>query len=104
MWTIGVLQREKVPGIDVLVEVMVAVVEETPVPTFGEDTIPKGNIVPDPLKDEADGLVEAPGGAGMDTPRVDEMGWEKGGGVELTIAIDVELDIIGVVSIGLIKM
>ena len=41
MWTIGVLQREKVPGIDVSEEVMAVVVEETSNCTFGEDPIPK---------------------------------------------------------------
>ena len=45
LWTIGVLHREKVPGIDVLVEVMVVVVEETSNPTIGEDPIPKSNVV-----------------------------------------------------------
>ena len=34
------LQREKVSKIDVLVEVMVVVVEETSDPTIGEDPIP----------------------------------------------------------------
>ena len=57
-----------------LVEVMAVVVEETLVPTFGADPTPKGKVVPDPLKDEADGLVEALGGAGTDTTGVDEMG------------------------------
>ena len=53
---------------------MAAMVEETQVPTFGEDPIPKGNAVPDPLKDEVDGPVEAPGWVGTDIPGVDEMG------------------------------
>ena len=74
MWTIGLLQREKVPRIVVLVKGMAAVVEETLVPTFGADPTPKGKVMPDPLKDEADGLVEVPGGVGTDTTRVDEMG------------------------------
>ena len=67
------LQRENVLGIVVLVEGMV-VVEETSIPTFGVDPTPKGKVVPDPLKDEANGPVEAPRGAGTDTPGVDEMG------------------------------
>ena len=74
LWTTGVLQREKVLRIDVLVEVMVEMVEETPVPTIGEDPIPKGNVVLDLLKDEVDGPVEAPRGAGTEKPGVDEMG------------------------------
>ena len=53
---------------------MAAVVEETPVPTFDVDPTPKGKVVLDPLKDEADGLVEAPRGAGTDTLGVDEKG------------------------------
>ena len=68
------LQRENIPGIVVLVEGMAVVVEETPVPTFGADPTPKGKVVPDPLKDEAAGPVEAPGGVGTNTPGVDEMG------------------------------
>ena len=82
---------------------MVAVVEETPDPINDDDPSPKGNVMLDPLKDEVDGPVEAPGGARTDTPGVDEMGYENGGGVELTIAVDVELDIVGVVSSGPIK-
>ena len=38
---------------------MVTVVEETPVPTFGVDPAPKGKVVPDPLKDEENGPIEA---------------------------------------------
>ena len=38
---------------------MVAV-EETPNPTIGEDPIPKGNVLLDPLRDEDEGPVEAP--------------------------------------------
>ena len=68
------LQREKVPRIDVLVEVMAVVVEETLAPTFGVDPTPKEKVVPGPLKDEEDGLVEAPGGVGTERPVVDEMG------------------------------
>ena len=49
------LKREKGPGIVALVEGMATVVEETPVPTFGVDPTPKEKVVPDPLKDEADG-------------------------------------------------
>ena len=74
MWTIGVLQREKVPGIDVLVEVLVAVVEETPDPTIGEDPIPKENVVPDPLRDEDDGPVVVHKVERDKRPLVDEMG------------------------------
>ena len=40
LWTIGVLQREKVPRIDVPVEVMADVVEEILDATIGEDPIP----------------------------------------------------------------
>ena len=97
------LQREKVPGIIVLVEVMATMVEENPIPTFGANPTPKGKVVPDPIKDGADGPIEAPERAGTETPGVDEMGLEKGGGVELTIAVDVELDIAGVVLVGPIK-
>ena len=68
------LQREKVPGIDVVVEELTAAIEETPDPTNDDDPSPKGNVVPDPLKDEADGIVEAPRGAGTNKPGVDEMG------------------------------
>ena len=68
------LQREKGLGIVALVEGMAVVVEETPVPTFGADPTPKGKVVPTPLKDGADRLVEAPRGAGTNTPGVDEMG------------------------------
>ena len=68
------LQREKGPRIVALVEGMAVVVEETPVPTFGADPTPKGTVVPDPLKHEVDGLVEAPRGAGTDTVGVNEMG------------------------------
>ena len=68
------LQREKVSGNDVLVEVMAVVVEETPVPTIGDDPIPKGEVVPNSLRDEDDGPVEAPGGEGTERPVVDEMG------------------------------
>ena len=57
-----------------LVKGMAAVVEETPVPTFGADPTPKGKLVPDLLKGEADGPVEALGGVGMDPLGVDEMG------------------------------
>ena len=88
---------------DVVVEELMTTVGETPNPINDDDPSPKGNVMPDPLKDEVDGPVEAPGGARMDTPRLDEMGLEKGGGVELTIAIEVELDISGVVSIELSK-
>ena len=66
------LQREKVLGYVALVEGMATMVEETLVPTFGVDPTPKGKVVPDLLKDEADGLVEAPGGAETNTPGVDE--------------------------------
>ena len=97
------LEREKVLGIDVPVEVMAVVVEETRDPTIGEDTIPKGNVVLDPLRDEDDGPVEAPELAGTERPVVDEMGEEKGGGDELTIVVDIELDIAGVVSVGPVK-
>ena len=70
----GVPQREKVSGIDVVVEELTTVGEETPDPINDDDPNPKGNVVLDPLKDEADGPVEAPRGAGTDTPRVDGMG------------------------------
>ena len=68
------LHREKVLGIDVLVELMAIVAEETPDPTIGEDPIPKGNVVPDPLRDEDEGLVEAPELVGTKRLVVDEMG------------------------------
>ena len=99
----GMPQREKVSGIDVVVEELTAAVEETPDPINDDDPSPKGNVMPSPLKDEAYGAVEAPGGEGKDTAGVDEMGQEKGGGVELTIVVDVELNIVGVVSIEEIK-
>ena len=62
------------PGMDVIMEELMTIVEETPDPINDDDPSPKGDVVPDTLKDEADGLVEALGGAGMDTPGVDEMG------------------------------
>ena len=74
MWTIGVLQREQVLGIDVLMEVMEVVVEETLVPTIGEDPIPKGNVVSYTLRDKDDRPVEAPELAGDESLAVDEMG------------------------------
>ena len=86
-------QREKVPGMDVVAEELIVAAEETPEPINDDNPSPKGNVMPDPLKDEVDGPVEAPRGAGT----------EKGGGVELTIAIEVELDIVRVVSSGPIK-
>ena len=56
------------------VEVMVVVVEETLDPTIGEDPILKLNVVPDPLRDEDDGPIEAPELARTERPVVDEMG------------------------------
>ena len=87
---------------DVVVEELMAAAEETPDPINDDDPSPKGNVMPDTLKDEANGPVEAPREARTDTPGVDEMGYENGG-VELTIAVEVELDIVGVVSSGPIK-
>ena len=59
---------------DVVVEELMFAREETLDPINDDDPIPKGNVMPDPLKDEADGLVEAPRGEKSDTPRVDEVG------------------------------
>ena len=53
---------------------MADVVEETLDPTIGEDTIPKWNVVLDPLRDENDGPVEAPKMARTERLIVDEMG------------------------------
>lgn len=88
---------------DVVAEELMVEVEENPNPINDDDPSPKGNVMPDPLKDHANGPVEALGRARMDTPGVDEMGYENGG-VELTIVVEVELDIVGVVSSGPIKM
>ena len=41
LWTIGELHKEKVPRLEVLVEVMATVVEETRDPKSDEDPIPK---------------------------------------------------------------
>ena len=59
---------------DVLVEVMAVVVEEISDPTIGEDPIQKWNVVPDPLRDQDDGPVEAPELVGNERLVVDEMG------------------------------
>ena len=59
---------------DVVEKELTTVVEETPDPINDDDPNPKGNVVPDPLKDEEDGPVEALGGAGTNTPGVDGMG------------------------------
>ena len=67
-------REKKILGINVLVEVMAVVVEETPVPTIMEDPIPKGKVVPDPLRDGDDGPVEAPELTGTERTVVDEMG------------------------------
>ena len=56
--------------------------------------------MPYALSDEDNGPVEAPEMAGTERPLVDEMG----GGAELTITADIELNIVGVVSVGPIKM
>ena len=59
---------------DVIAEELMIAAKETPNLINDDDPSPKGNVIPDPLKDEADGPVEAPRGAIMDTPGVDEMG------------------------------
>ena len=52
---------------------MEIVVEETLDPTISEDPIPKWNVVPNPLRDEDDGLVEALELEGIEMPVVDEV-------------------------------
>ena len=69
-----------------LVEVAMTVVEETPDPKSDEDPIPKSNVVPEPLRDEDDVLVDVLEVKGIEGPLVDEMGLVKGGGIELDIA------------------
>ena len=68
------LHKEKVPGFEVLVEVVAVVEEETPDPKNDEDPTPKWNVVLDPLRDEDDVLVEAPEFEGAEGPLVDEIG------------------------------
>ena len=87
-----------------LVEVVKAMVEETPNPKSDEDPIPKWNVVPNPLRHEDNVLVDVAEVKGIEGPLVDEIGWVKGGGAELDIATDRELDIVGLVSTGPIKM
>lgn len=86
-----------------LVEVVAIVVEEIPNPKSDEDPIPKWNVVPDPLRDEDNELVDAPKVESAEDPLGDGMGFLKGGGVELDITTDIELDIVGLVSTGRIK-
>ena len=57
-----------------LVEVEMTVVEETLDPKSDEDPIPKSNVVPNPLRDEDDVLVDVPEVEGTKGPLVDEMG------------------------------
>ena len=61
-------------GMDVVAEELTTAAEETLDPINDDDPSPKGSVMPVPLKDEVDGPVEDPGGAGTDTPGVDEMG------------------------------
>ena len=53
---------------------MVDVVEETHDPKIDEDPIPKWNVVPDPLRDEDDGPMDAPKFERDERPLLDEMG------------------------------
>ena len=60
---------------DVVAEELIAAAKETLDPINDDDPSPKGNVMLDPLQDEADGPMETPGGTRTETLGVDGMGY-----------------------------